>query len=281
MIGFLICFQGTKYDTLGPTVPMPPDPICDIVDVQARDFSFAPCDVKIHSPRIAQITDNPGKLGMNFEKARFNMVEQQIRTWDVLDQQVLDIIASTARDEFVPEDYLGVSYSDTRIPIGHGETMMAPKVEGRILQALRIGPADRGLEVGTGSGFLTMLISQMAKHLITMDVHEEFTHGAAKRLAARNTSNVDFVTQDGCGGYPEGGPFDFIAVTGAMATENPALREQLAVGGRLFVIVGELPIMEALLIERQSETVFASEALFETELKYLLGAEAPAKFSFE
>ena len=221
---------------------------------------------------------------MNFEKARFNMVEQQIRPWDVLDQRVLDLIAASARDEFVPPDYQGVSYSDTRIPLPHGESMMAPKVEGRLLQALDITAADRGLEVGTGTGYLTMLLARSARHLTSIDIHEDFTQAAAKNLATRSITNVEFRTQDGCDGDPAGAPYDFIAVTGAISSSSPALdnfRNQLAIGGRLFVIVGDPPSMQALLITRRSETIFSSDALFETELKYLSGAEAPAKFKFD
>lgn len=221
---------------------------------------------------------------MNFEKARFNMVEQQIRPWEVLDQRVLDLISASARDEFVPADYRGVAYSDTRIPLAHGESMMAPKVEGRILQALDITPSDRGLEIGTGTGYLSMLMAQSARLLTTIDLHEDFTQQAAKSLASRGITNVEFLTQDGCDGHAAGGPYDFIAVTGALCSTSPALnhyQEQLAIGGRLFAVVGEAPTMEARLITRKSETIFSANALFETDLKYLIGAEAPARFSFD
>lgn len=221
---------------------------------------------------------------MNFEKARFNMVEQQIRPWEVLDQRVLDLISATARDEFVPADYRGVAYSDTRIPLAHGEFMMAPKVEGRILQALEISGTDRGLEIGTGTGYLTMLLAQSARHITTVDLHDDFSQSAAKTLASRGITNVDFLTQDGCAELPSNSPYDFIAVTGALCSTSPALnnfQQQLAIGGRLFVVVGEAPTMEARLITRKSETIFSINALFETDLKYLIGAEAPARFNFD
>ena len=218
---------------------------------------------------------------MNFEQARLNMVEQQIRPWEALDQRVLDVILESPRDAFVPQDYQGIAYSDTRIPIGHGETMMSPKVEGRLLQALDIQAHERGLEIGTGTGYLTSLLAKFASHVTSVDIYEDFTEQARQRLALHGANNVDLLTDNGCDGMPSAGPYDFIAVTGAMATANPVLREQLAIGGRLFVVVGKSPIMEAQLIERSSENVFAEDTLFETDLKCLVGAEAPAEFSFD
>ncbi|MGR8947175.1 MAG: protein-L-isoaspartate O-methyltransferase family protein [Gammaproteobacteria bacterium] len=218
---------------------------------------------------------------MNFEQARLNMVEQQRRPWEVLDQRVLDTILESPRDSFVPDDYQGIAYSDTRIPIGHGETMMSPKVEGRLLQALDIQAHERGLEIGTGTGYLTSLLARFASHVTSVDIYEDFTAAARHRLAMHGVSNVDLLTANACEGVTGTGPFDFIAVTGAMATENPGLREQLAIGGRLFVVIGKPPIMEARLIERTSDSVFAEQTLFETDLKYLVGAEAPAEFSFD
>ena len=218
---------------------------------------------------------------MNFEQARLNMVEQQIRPWEVLDQRVLDAILASPRDAFVPVDYQGIAYSDTRIPIGHGETMMSPKVEGRLLQALNIQAHERGLEIGTGTGYLTSLLAAFCSHVTSIDIYDDFTEQARHRLARHGVNNVDLHTDDGCNGLPGAGPFDFIAVTGAMATPNSKLREQLAIGGRLFVIVGQSPIMQAQLIERSSENVYAEDTLFETDLKFLVGAEAPAEFSFD
>ena len=218
---------------------------------------------------------------MNFEKARLNMVEQQIRPWEVLDQRVLDVILESQRDAFVPADYQGIAYSDTRIPIGHGETMMSPKVEGRLLQALDIQAHERGLEIGTGSGYLCSLIATLSSQVISVDIHADFIENAGKRLSGRGINNVELVQQDACDGLPQAAPYDYIAVTGAMASVPASLKEQLAIGGRLFVIVGQAPIMEAMLIERTSEDVYSQEALFETELKYLNGAEAPVEFEFD
>ena len=218
---------------------------------------------------------------MNFEKARLNMVEQQIRPWEVLDQRVLDAILDSPREAFVPGNYQGIAYSDTRIPIGHGETMMSPKVEGRLLQALDIQTHERGLEIGTGSAYLTSLLATFASQVISVDIHADFVEQAGRLLSGRGIHNVELLNQDGCEGLAQAAPYDFIAVTGAMATVPNALKDQLAIGGRMFVIVGKAPIMEAMLIARTNENVFTEEALFETESKYLVGAEAPAEFKFD
>lgn len=218
---------------------------------------------------------------MNFEKARLNMVEQQIRPWEVLDQRVLDAILDSPREAFVPTEYQGIAYSDTRIPIGHGETMMSPKVEGRLLQALDIQSHERGLEIGTGSGYLSWLLASFASQVVSLDIHQEFIDQAKARLNAQRVKNVELVVADGCEGYAQGAPYDFIAVTGAMANVPATLKEQLAVGGRLFIIVGKPPIMQALLIERSGDEEYSEQALFETELKYLNGAEAPVEFQFD
>ena len=218
---------------------------------------------------------------MNFEKARLNTVEQQIRPWEVLDQRVLDVILESQRDAFVPAEYQGLAYSDTRIPIGHGETMMSPKVEGRLLQALDIQPHERGLEIGTGTGYLCSLLATLSSQVVSVDIHANFTENASKRLSARGINNVELICQDACEGLPQAAPYDYIAVTGAMASVPTSLKNQLAVGGRLFIIVGKAPIMEATLIERTGEDIYTQEALFETELKYLNGAEAPVEFKFD
>ena len=155
---------------------------------------------------------------MNFEQARVNMVEQQIRPWEVLDQRVLDAFLACPRDAFVPPQYQGIAYSDTRVPIGHGETMMSPKLEGRLLQALDIQSHERGLEIGTGTGYLSWLLTTFSQHLISIDIHTDFIDNAAKQLRARGVNNIELITRDGCDGLAQSAPYDFIAVTGAMAS---------------------------------------------------------------
>ncbi len=217
---------------------------------------------------------------MDFQQARFNMVEQQIRTWEVLDQAVLDALFDVPREQFVPETYRQLAFSDTRIPLGMGQSMMTPKVEARLVQALNPGPRDRALEIGTGSGYLTALLAHFASSVVSVERYAAFTEGAAKRLRARDISNVALITADGIGGYAAQAPFDVIAVTGSFARRQPALEAQLALGGRLFMVTGTGPAMEALLITRNAEQAFAVESLFETELEPLFGAESAPKFAF-
>ncbi len=217
---------------------------------------------------------------MNLEQARFNMVEQQIRPWDVLDQRVLDAVAAVPRDAFVPEAYRQLAYADIEVPLGEGEFMMAPKVEGRMLQALRLRPTDRVLEVGTGSGFVTALLARLSAHVLSVERLETFSRRAGERLAAQGVENVTLQVGDGRGGWPDGGPFDAIAMTGSLPEVDETLLRQLAPGGRLFVVVGVPPVMEALLLTRVGDADWARESLFETELPPLRGLPPRERFVF-
>jgi protein-L-isoaspartate(D-aspartate) O-methyltransferase len=217
---------------------------------------------------------------MDLEQARFNMVEQQIRTWEVLDPDVLNAVLELPREHFVPDAYRNLAFSDIRIPLGHGQSMMTPKVEARMLQALRPGPRDKALEIGTGSGYVTALLARFCASVVSVDLHADFTESAGRRLRALDISNVALLTMDGIGGYPAQAPYDVIAVTGSFPCRQPALEAQLAPGGRLFMVVGTGHVMEALLITRVNEQAFNVESLFETELEPLTGAEAPPQFAF-
>ena len=217
---------------------------------------------------------------MNLEQARFNMVEQQIRPWDVLDQRVLDLMSELPREQFVPEQYRRLAYSDTRIPLGHGEVMMSPKVEARMLQALDVGPEDSVLEIGTGSGFVTALLARSARHVHSVEVHEGFTALAGERIAQVGLSNTSLSTDDGVAGQPDQAPFDVIAVTGSLPILTEDLQRQLSIGGRLFAIVGDSPAMEARLITRLEDDKWSTEGLFETDLPPLTGAPTPDAFIF-
>jgi protein-L-isoaspartate(D-aspartate) O-methyltransferase len=217
---------------------------------------------------------------MDFQQARFNMVEQQIRTWEVLDQSVLDALFEVPREQFVPDAYRQLAFSDTRIPLGMGQSKMFPKVEARMLQALNPGPRDRALEIGTGSGYVTALLAHFASSVVSVELYEAFTESAARRLRARDIANVALITADGIGGYAAQAPFDVIAVTGSFAQRQPQLEAQLAIGGRLFMVVGNGHAMEALLITRTTEQAYGVESLFETELEPLVGAESAPKFAF-
>ena len=219
-------------------------------------------------------------MTMDFQQARFNMVEQQIRTWEVLDQDVLDALQAVPRDAFVPEDFRLLAYSDTRIPLGFGQFMMPPRVEARIVQALKPNRQERVLEIGTGSGYLAALLAQFARNVLSLEIHPELAGSAQRRLRAQHLTNITVLAQDGLNGAADRGPFDVIAVTGALYRRSPALEAQLAEGGRLFAVIGQGPAMEAVLVTREAGEVFVTETLFETELEPLLGAEPPPRFSF-
>ena len=215
---------------------------------------------------------------MNLEKARFNMIQQQIRPWDVLDQRVLDAMESLPREEFVPEAYRKLAFADIRIPIGEGQVMLTPKMEARIAQELRLTGTDKVLEVGTGSGFLTALLARLTGHVHSVEIREELSRSAGQRLATHGITNVTLVVGDGCRGWSAKAPYDAIAVTGSVPVLSDELQRQLNVGGRLFAVVGESPVMEALIITRLGERDFATQSIFETDLPPLEGIEKPEEF---
>lgn len=217
---------------------------------------------------------------MDFEKARVNMIEQQIRPWEVLDQDVLDLLASLHREDFVPEVYRRVALADVSIPIGHGEITMTPKSEARLLQSLLLEPGDRVLEIGTGCGYLTALLAKSVHEVISVDIYPDFTDRARSKLAQHGISNVRLETGDAIQGLPMMAPYDAIAVTGSVPVLTGDFQSQLAPGGRLFVIVGTSPVMEALLITRVGEQEWTSENLFETDLPALIGAPQKDIFTF-
>jgi protein-L-isoaspartate(D-aspartate) O-methyltransferase len=215
---------------------------------------------------------------MNIEQARFNMVEQQIRTWDVLDQQVLDLMAEVPREDFVPAAYRNLAFADTCIPLGHGQSMMAPRVEARMLQALQVERDHRILEVGTGSGFVTALLARLGGHVTSVEIVDSLSSSAQTKLDAHGIENVDLYTGDASHGWERAAPYDIIAVTGSLPVPEDSFQNSLAVGGRLFVVVGREPAMRALLITRSSESQWASECLFETVLPPLAGVQEPERF---
>jgi protein-L-isoaspartate(D-aspartate) O-methyltransferase len=221
-------------------------------------------------------------MANQFEKARFNMVEQQIRPWEVLDTRVLSLMQSLPRDAFVPESYRHLAYADIEIPIGQGQHMMFPRLEAKLLQALAIQPKDKVLEVGTGSGYLTNCLANLAQQVISIDIHNEFTEQAKEKLEAQGIRNGLLKCGDALAGPLEEGPFDAIAVTGSLPTSQQAeiFRQQLKVGGRLFVVIGSAPVMECMLISRHADKIFQEESILETELAPLINAPAPVEFVF-
>ena len=215
----------------------------------------------------------------NFELARHNMIEQQIRPWDVLDQRVLDVIASVPREDFVPQRYRKLAFGDVAIPLGHGEVMLKPNVEGRILQALAVRPTDHVLEVGTGSGYLTACLARLAASVVSVDIVPDFVEAARQKLKTHRLSNAALHVGDASRGWGEH-RYDAIAVTGSMATVADHWRQSLSLGGRLFVVVGQPPVMEALLITRVGEREWVRESLFDTELPPLRNAAPSRIFEF-
>jgi protein-L-isoaspartate(D-aspartate) O-methyltransferase len=215
----------------------------------------------------------------NFELARHNMIEQQIRPWDVLDQRVLDTLARMPREDFVPERYRNLAFSDVAIPLGHGEVMLKPNVEGRILQALAVLPTDHVLEVGTGSGYLTACLARLAASVVSVDIVPEFVEAARQKFKAHGLNNVVLHTGDASRGWGEH-RYNAIAVTGSVAEVAEVWRQSLSLGGRLFVVMGQPPVMEALLITRVGEREWVRESLFETELPPLRNVAPSRTFVF-
>jgi protein-L-isoaspartate(D-aspartate) O-methyltransferase len=217
---------------------------------------------------------------MDFERARFNMIEQQIRPWEVLDQRVLDLLFRVRREDFVPPAYRELAFADMEIPIGHGEKMLAPKIEARMLQELAPAEADRVLEVGTGSGYFTALLASLAAHVYSVDIVPEFTRGAGERLAAHGIRNVTLDSGDAARGWDKHGPYDAIVVTGSMPILPESFKASLKTGGRLLAIVGEPPVMEAQLITSAGGGAYNSIGLFETCIAPLRNAPRPERFVF-
>ena len=219
-------------------------------------------------------------MSIDFERARRNMVDQQIRPWDVIDQRVLDAIANSPREDYVPTPYRTLAFVDMNIPLGHEQVMMQPNLEARLLQALTIDADDKILEVGTGSGYVTSLLARLGRHVTSVDIFPDFVTQAEQKLAAHGVRNVTLEVGDAARGWARGAPYDVIFITGSLPLPPDDFRAQLAPGGRLIAIVGKAPAMEARLIERLDGPNFRSRSLLETVLPPLVNAPAPAAFVF-
>ncbi len=217
---------------------------------------------------------------MNLEQARFNMVEQQIRTWEVLDQDVLDLLYVVKREDFVPPAYRALAFADTEISLGHGACMFEPKIEAHALQSLQLGGHEKVLEIGTGSGYMAALLAAQAQQVWSMEIVPELAEMARNNLTRHGIRNVNVETGDGLAGLPGHGPYNIIMVSGALPTVPPALLDQLAPHGRLFAIVGEAPVMTAQLITRATDKGYSTLNLFETCVEPLRNAVAPSHFIF-
>ena len=211
--------------------------------------------------------------------ARQQMVDQQIRTWEVLDPRVLDVFAMVPREAFVPPEYRELAFADTSIPIGLGQSMLAPKIQGRILQALSVGAADRVLEIGSGNGYLAACLGLLGSSTRSIDIHPQFTASAQANLRAVPRANVEFETRDAFAAAPLG-EYDAIAVTGSLPIYDARFERSLRLGGRLFAIVGEAPVMDAILVRRVDDAEWIRESLFETVVEPLINATAAQRFVF-
>jgi protein-L-isoaspartate(D-aspartate) O-methyltransferase len=216
----------------------------------------------------------------DIEQARFNMIEQQIRTWEVLDTAVLELLKQVPREDFVSEQYKGLAFADLEIPIGHGQTMLSPKMEARIVQALQIKPSDRVLEIGTGSGYLTALLAKLAGHVYSVESVAELSETARARLASRGIRNVTLEIGNAAQGWAAHAPYDVIVYTGSLPVAPESVRNSLTMDGRLFVVVGEAPVMQATMIRRVAADGFHREVLFETCVPALSCAPQPERFQF-
>lgn len=217
---------------------------------------------------------------INIESARHNMVVNQIRAGSVLDDRILELVGRGPRQDFVPDALRNLAFVDMQIPLGHGEVMMAPLVEARLLQALAIKPTDKILEIGTGSGYMTWLLAQLGAKVHSVEIRAEFTDRASGRLAAHGARTVELEIGDGARGWDKHAPYDVILVTGSLPMQPDGFKKSLAVGGRLIAIVGQSPAMEARLITRITESGFDTRSLFETDLPALKNVLAPSAFAF-
>ena len=217
---------------------------------------------------------------MNIEQARFNMIEQQIRPWEVLDPQVLDLLFVVKREDFVPAAYRNLAFADMEIPIGSGQVMLAPRVEARLLQELGIKKTDKVLEIGTGSGYMAALLAAHAEHVVTVESRRELADFARQNFERAGITNVTLEVGDGANGWSQRAPYDAIVVSGSLPVLPASLLKQLRVGGRLAAIVGTAPVMEAQLVICSAEGVYNTVNLFETVVPALDGGEAKPVFSF-
>lgn len=214
------------------------------------------------------------------ERARFNMIEQQIRTWDVLDPKVLQLLQKIPREKFIGPAHQGLAFADIEIPLAHGQSMLSPKLEARILQSLDIQPSDHVLHIGTGSGYFTALLAHLAEHVVSLDINAELSALAAYKLAEHDIKNVSIELANGINGFNQRKPYDVIVFTGSSPVEPPHVRQQLKVGGGMFIALGSRPVMQATLIERISETGFRETVLFETCIPELYNATQASGFEF-
>jgi protein-L-isoaspartate(D-aspartate) O-methyltransferase len=215
---------------------------------------------------------------MDFNQARFNMVEQQIRPWEVLDQDVLDLMSTIRREDFVPPAYRTLAFADTQVPLGHGAAMLAPKIEAKLLQALQVRKSDKVLEIGAGSGFMAALLGAKADHVYSVEIVPELAAFASENLRRAGIENVTVLTGDGARGWPAHAPYDVIVVSASLPVVPRELLDQLKPGGRLAAIVGDPPAMQAQIVTRLADATVEMVSVFETDVTPLRNAVRPEGF---
>jgi protein-L-isoaspartate(D-aspartate) O-methyltransferase len=211
--------------------------------------------------------------------ARQQMVDQQIRTWEVLDSRVLDVLSAVPREAFVLPEYRELAFADSPIPIGFGQSMLAPKLQGRILQALGVNPADSVLEVGSGTGYLSACLSLLGASTRSIDIHPGLVERSRANLRSVANAKVEFEIRDAFSNAPLG-EYDVVAVTGSLPVYDTRFEKSLRVGGRLFAVIGSAPVMDAVLVRRVDDTEWIRESLFETVIEPLINAAAAERFVF-
>jgi protein-L-isoaspartate(D-aspartate) O-methyltransferase len=217
---------------------------------------------------------------MNIEQARFNMIEQQIRPWNVLDQDVLDLLLVVKREQFVPPAHKALAFADTEIPLPGGESMFTPKIEARILQEVQVKKHENVLEIGAGSGYMAALLAHKARHVTTVEIRPELKAMAEVNLAQAGIANVTVELGNGAQGWATGAPFDVIVISGALEALPEAFLKQLKVGGRIAAIIGQAPVMTSQIVTRVSETAYDTVKVFETNVKPLADAATHTRFTF-
>lgn len=216
---------------------------------------------------------------MNLEHARRQMIDQQVRAWEVLDDAVLDVLRTVPRERYVPEAYRELAFADMEIPLGHGQHMLPPKLDGRLLQALALQRDDEVLEVGTGSGFLSACLARMARQVRSLEIHGDLAQGAVRTLRSESVTNVT-VEQADASTLDERDRYDAIALTASLPVYDPRFERALRLGGRLFVVVGTSPIMEARMVTRTGPSEWTARSLFETCIDPMENAARPPRFRF-
>jgi protein-L-isoaspartate(D-aspartate) O-methyltransferase len=219
-------------------------------------------------------------MSMSFERARYNMVEQQVRPWEVLDSKVLDLLEDIQREDFVPVRYRKLAFADLNIPLPCNQVMMKPVVEGRMLQAVQVQPDETVLEIGTGSGFITACLARLARSVVSVEIFEELSAAAARVLKENELHNIELFVGDAMGDWQPEQAHDVVVVTGSVAEVPEHFRGWVNPGGRMFIVTGEDPAMEARLLTRINASEWREESLFETSLPRLVNSEKAPEFEF-